>query len=230
MRFQQCERALAPGSIKELLGSLKMNLPRTRMTVTCSRPAPSSPPCPSSPFLVLSPRPEAKKVDTILDFCVSSLRRGHANLLCIVPILTDDLRRGSVVLQWQGAYLSSVATVLAAIATGFFRKWMASARHCACREQVHDIDASRFPALASLTRTPIPARLMPSTSRPTTRQNKRPVVIAGGCRIVASMLCARRTQVWKRRPRRCPLRLHPSVVLRRLRRGGEGGRESWFPL
>ena len=36
-----------------------------------------------------------KNVDTILDFCVSSLRRGHANLLCIVPILTDDLRRGS---------------------------------------------------------------------------------------------------------------------------------------
>ena len=31
----------------------------------------------------------------ILDLCVSSLRRGHANLLCIVPILADDLRRGS---------------------------------------------------------------------------------------------------------------------------------------
>ena len=27
--------------------------------------------------------------DTLLDLCVSSLRRGHANLLCIVPILTD---------------------------------------------------------------------------------------------------------------------------------------------
>ena len=26
----------------------------------------------------------------LLDLCVSSLRRGHANLLCIVPILTDD--------------------------------------------------------------------------------------------------------------------------------------------
>ena len=31
----------------------------------------------------------------ILDLCVSSLRRGHANLLCIVPILADDLFRGS---------------------------------------------------------------------------------------------------------------------------------------
>ena len=29
---------------------------------------------------------------TLLDLCVSSLRRGHANLLCIVPILSDDLR------------------------------------------------------------------------------------------------------------------------------------------
>ena len=29
---------------------------------------------------------------SLLDLCVSSLRRGHANLLCIVPILTDDPR------------------------------------------------------------------------------------------------------------------------------------------
>ena len=34
-------------------------------------------------------------MDTLLDLCVSSLRRGHANLLCIVPILTDDPRRES---------------------------------------------------------------------------------------------------------------------------------------
>ena len=33
---------------------------------------------------------------TLLDLCVSSLRRGHANLLCIVPILTDDPRRESI--------------------------------------------------------------------------------------------------------------------------------------
>jgi hypothetical protein len=32
---------------------------------------------------------------TLLDLCVSSLRRAHANLLCIVPILTDDPRRES---------------------------------------------------------------------------------------------------------------------------------------
>ena len=31
----------------------------------------------------------------LLDLCVSSLRRGHANLICIVPILTDDPRRES---------------------------------------------------------------------------------------------------------------------------------------
>ena len=40
-----------------------------------------------------------KKLCTLLDLCVSSLRRGHANLLCIVPILTDDPRRESEVLQ-----------------------------------------------------------------------------------------------------------------------------------
>ena len=35
------------------------------------------------------------KLGTLLDLCVSSLRRGHANLLCIVPILSDDPRRES---------------------------------------------------------------------------------------------------------------------------------------
>jgi len=33
---------------------------------------------------------------TLLDLCVSSLRRGHANTLCTVPILTDDPRRESI--------------------------------------------------------------------------------------------------------------------------------------
>jgi len=33
--------------------------------------------------------PEEKKFGPFLDLCVSSLRRGHANLLCIVPILSD---------------------------------------------------------------------------------------------------------------------------------------------
>ena len=34
----------------------------------------------------------------LLDLCVSSLRRGHANLHFIVPILTDDPRRESVLM------------------------------------------------------------------------------------------------------------------------------------
>ena len=33
------------------------------------------------------------KLGTLLDLCVSSLRRGHANLLCIVPILSEDSLR-----------------------------------------------------------------------------------------------------------------------------------------
>ena len=40
-------------------------------------------------------RKSSKKFVTLLDLCVSSLRRGHANLLCIVPILSDDPRRES---------------------------------------------------------------------------------------------------------------------------------------
>ena len=38
---------------------------------------------------------QGQKLFTLLDLCVSSLRRGHANLLCIVPILTDDPGRES---------------------------------------------------------------------------------------------------------------------------------------
>ncbi len=49
-----------------------------------------------------------KKFDTILDFCVSSLRRGHANLLCIVPILTDDLRRGSTSCMNSWVYIIDI--------------------------------------------------------------------------------------------------------------------------
>ena len=37
----------------------------------------------------------SKKMFTLLDLCVSPLRRDHANLLCIVPILTDVPLLGS---------------------------------------------------------------------------------------------------------------------------------------
>ena len=46
-------------------------------------------------FCVLSGACGVNKFDTPLDLCVSSLRKGHANLLCIVPNLTDDPRRES---------------------------------------------------------------------------------------------------------------------------------------
>ena len=41
---------------------------------------------------------------SLLDLRMLSLRRGHANLLCIVPMLTDDPRResGSRPLFWRG--------------------------------------------------------------------------------------------------------------------------------
>ena len=44
-----------------------------------------------------------KELFTLLDLCVSSLRRGHANLLCIVPILTDDPRRESDIYIARGS-------------------------------------------------------------------------------------------------------------------------------
>ncbi len=54
---------------------------------------------------------KGKKFGPFLDLCVSSLRRGHANLLCIVPILSDvseetkevvrfrDIKTGLLLLQ-----------------------------------------------------------------------------------------------------------------------------------
>ena len=42
---------------------------------------------------------------TLLDLCVSSLRRGHAKLLCIVSILTDDPRMESVNVSCMNASL-----------------------------------------------------------------------------------------------------------------------------
>ena len=42
------------------------------------------------------PSKELQKIMfTLLDLGVASLRRGNANLLCIVPMLTDDRRRES---------------------------------------------------------------------------------------------------------------------------------------
>ena len=45
-----------------------------------------------SMLLLASPRNE---LVMLFDLCVSSLRRGHAKLLCIVPLLTDGPRKES---------------------------------------------------------------------------------------------------------------------------------------
>ena len=39
---------------------------------------------------------DQRKLLTLLDLCASSLRNGHANIICFVPILTDDPRRESL--------------------------------------------------------------------------------------------------------------------------------------
>lgn len=44
---------------------------------------------------------------TLLDLCVSSLRRGHANLLCIVPILTDGNPEGNPTLHASQTFVLS---------------------------------------------------------------------------------------------------------------------------
>ena len=45
---------------------------------------------------------------TLLDLCVSSLRRGHANLLCIVPILTDGTsEEGHIMISLTAGHLGT---------------------------------------------------------------------------------------------------------------------------
>ena len=45
--------------------------------------------CPMPSFTPYPHYQPQKILEPFLDLCVSSLREGHANLLCIVPILTD---------------------------------------------------------------------------------------------------------------------------------------------
>ena len=45
---------------------------------------------------------------TPLDLSVSSLRRGHANLLCIVPILTDDPFGSQYILHSMPVYTAKL--------------------------------------------------------------------------------------------------------------------------
>ena len=51
-------------------------------------------------------------------FCVSSLRRGHANLLCIVPILVYVLPK-QVHRKWSKTCIESIATQVAEI-----KRWL----------------------------------------------------------------------------------------------------------
>ena len=75
----------------------------------------------------------SKKFGPFLDLCVSSLRRGHANLLCIVPILSDVSEETK-----QGATLRFISWC--------FRRWVAK------------VVLSFVPHRASGEETPDPAR------------------------------------------------------------------------
>ena len=130
-------------------------LPRTEPT----RRSAANPPERTQPQSFLP-----KKLFTLLDLCVSSLRRGHANLLCIVPILTDDPRRGSNCTPARAGPMTHIG--LADNPWGG-RGGVASARwrsvDCSCAQQVA---AAASPALPWVCRsahslrssTPLPRR------------------------------------------------------------------------
>ena len=64
------------------------------------------------------------KLFTLLDFCMSSFRRGHANIICVVPMLADDPRRESRVFDCTGVPARSVwALKVGAHATYIMNKY-----------------------------------------------------------------------------------------------------------
>jgi len=67
------------------------------LSVSSLPPRPSTPQTDFTSSLSAFAVFRAKNINTLPDLCVSSLRRGHANLLCTIPILTDDPRRKSEV-------------------------------------------------------------------------------------------------------------------------------------
>ena len=85
----------------------------------------------------------AKKMYTLFDLCVSSLRRGHANLLCIVPLLTGDPRRESSMKMWR-------AEARPVAACRSFR------RHCVCSRSGRP--PSPFPLQLPLARVDLPPK------------------------------------------------------------------------
>ena len=64
---------------------------------------------------------------TLLDLCVSSLRRGHANLLYIVPILTDDPRRESNGRQRGKVQVRRITVRDSGVAAVVVRSWVVAA-------------------------------------------------------------------------------------------------------
>ena len=68
---------------------------------------------------------------TLLDLCVSSLRRGHANLLCIVHCLTGNPRRESFCLFKCCCFCASPASMAAG-------SWKRAPGRCYITPGLHD--------------------------------------------------------------------------------------------
>ena len=75
---------------------------------------------------------------TLLDLCVSSLRRGHANLLCIAPVITDDPQRGH-------------ANIICIPGCSSYRSFLRADReNAADEERLQDVEDGRAVPIASI--------------------------------------------------------------------------------
>jgi hypothetical protein len=106
------------------------------------------------------------KLSALFDLCLSSLRRGHANLLCIVAVLTDDPRRESggamflpagqqatvrsselqsLVRLWQDKCLPAFTYFTPLLITFFFYCFLVARGHVTLQLEWHQTSLGRWP-------------------------------------------------------------------------------------
>ncbi len=101
-----------------------------------------------------------KKFGPFLDLCVSSLRRGHANLLCIVPILSDVSEETTSIVHFRFIYstikaLQSLWDICCNLLS--FLAWLSSgdpSRQCFWISYTQGFNAAPIPEL-TIKKTPI---------------------------------------------------------------------------
>jgi hypothetical protein len=108
--------------------------------------------------------------------CLSSLRRGHANLLCIIPTLMDDLRRDSEPLGAGGVFKLSAH---------------AAGSNCGRRFSCNENSQRRFQLSGGRrARRGEPSRPALGPTRPCAARREPPLLVVGKRRTIMAWLAS----------------------------------------